>query len=318
MEEHLAMLHSALAAFSTFTPHHIPSNMHHPCHSTPTFTALPLALCCYPPPQVVLGLGVAAASLYGLHQLLAPRITAWSQQLSASRREAQEAEAARTAALTAALQSLSEGQAKLLESVQGLSATLQQQQQQRPGSSQAMRGIGSSAAYGAHGEAQSSISFHQHRGANDEHARCQSPSAAAASGGGSSQRQQQQYSSNARGWDPYADPSRGAAIRSAGYSSPGYSGPGYSSYGQPQQQQHEGVASSVGGVAAGAGQGFEVVPRSSQAASEAMWGASSSNGPVPAGTAAGVAQQDISSSCIACLRSCVGWMRNAAAVALGL
>jgi hypothetical protein len=262
---------------------------------------------------------VAAASLYGLHQLLAPRITAWSQQLSSSRREAQEAEAARTAALTAALQSLSEGQAKLLESVQGLSATLQQQQQQqqRPGSSQAMRGMGSSAAYGAPGEAQSSISFHQHRGAIDEHARCQSPSAAASSGVGSSQRQQQQYSSNARGWDPYADPSRGAAIRSAG---PGYSGPGYTSnYGQPQQQQHEGAASSVGGGgAAGAGQGFEVVPRGSQAASEAMWGASSSNGPVPAGTAAGAAQQDITSSCIACLRACVGWMRSAAAVALWL
>jgi hypothetical protein len=247
---------------------------------------------------VVLGLGVAAASLYGLHQLLAPRISAWTQQLIASRREAQEAEAARTAALTAALQSLSEGQAKLLESVQGLSATLQQQQ--RPASSQAMRGMGSSAAYGGPGEAQSSISFHQHRRAHDEHARCQSPSAAAASGMGSSQRQQQQYSSNACGWDPYADPSRGAAIRSAGYSGPGYSSAG--NYGQPQQQQQqEGAASSVGGGAAGDGQGFEVVPRSSQPASEAMWGASSSNGPVPAGTAAGAVQQDITSSCVACM-----------------
>jgi hypothetical protein len=246
-----------------------------------------MAACCAAP-QVVLGLGVAAASLYGLHQLLAPRLTAWTHQLTASRRAAQDAEAARSAALTAALQSLSEGQQKLLESVQGLTATLQQQQQ-RPGSSQAVRGMGASAAYGGPGEAQSSISFHQHRGAADEAARCQSPSAAAAASGvGSSQRQQQQqqqYSSNARGWDPYADPSRGAAIRSSGYSGPGYSSA--SNYSQPQQLQQEGAASSVGGGAAGPGAGFEVVPRGSQPASEAMWGASSSTGPAPAGTAAG-------------------------------
>jgi hypothetical protein len=230
--------------------------------------------------QVVLGLGVAAASLYGLHQLLAPRITAWTQQLTASRRAAQDAEAERTAALTAALQSLSEGQQKLLSSVEGLAAALQQQQQQqqRPGSSQAVRVMGGSAAYGGPGEAQSSISFHQQRVTYDEQLRCQSPGAAAAAGMGSSQRQQQQqqqqYSGNVRGWDPCADPSQGAAIRSAA----GYSGPGYSSASNySQSQQQEGAASSVGAAAAGPAGGFEVVPRGMQPASDAMWGASSSS-----------------------------------------
>jgi hypothetical protein len=255
--------------------------------------------CCYVPRlQVVLGLGVAAASLYGLHQLLAPRITAWSQQLTASRRAAQEAEAARTAALTAALQSLSEGQAKLLDSVDKLAAAVQQQQQQRPGSSQAVRGMGGSAAYGAPGEAQSSISFHQQRVTTyDEQLRCQSPGAAAAAGmSGSQRQQQQQYSSNVRGWDPYADPSQGAALRS----SAGYSGPGYSSasnYSQPQQQQ-EGAASSVGGgAAAGPAGGFEVVPRGSQPASEAMWGGSSSSSQPARVAAAGALRRGMHQQC---------------------
>ncbi|WIA09958.1 hypothetical protein OEZ85_010170 [Tetradesmus obliquus] len=230
--------------------------------------------------QVVLGLGVAAASLYGLHQLLAPRVTAWAHQLTASRRAAQEAEAARTAALTAALQSLCEGQQQLLDSMQGLAAALQQQQQQRPGSSQAVRVVGSSGAYGGPGEAQSSISFHQQRVIYDEQLRCQSPGAAAAGSGGSQRQQQQQYSSNVRGFDPYADPSQGAAIRSGG----GTSGPGYSSASnysaaqqQQQQQQQQGAASSIGGAGAGPAGGFEVVPHGMQAGSDAMWGASSSS-----------------------------------------
>ncbi|KAF6257295.1 hypothetical protein COO60DRAFT_1701891 [Scenedesmus sp. NREL 46B-D3] len=251
--------------------------------------------------QVMLGLGVAAASLYGLHQLLAPRISAWTHQLSESRRAAQEAEAARTAALTAALERLSEGQGKLLESVEGLAATLQQQQQQqRPGSSQAVHGTASASAYRGPVAAQSSISFQQQQLTYDEQARCQSPGAAAAAAGmGSLQRQQQeqQYSNNVRGWDPYADPSRDAAMRSAGFNGsavPG--GAGYSSasnFSQPQQQQQqqEGVARSVAGAAVGAAEGFEVVPRGMAPASEAMWGASSSQGPSPAGTAVAGAPQ---------------------------
>jgi hypothetical protein len=78
--------------------------------------------------QVVLGMGVAAASIYGLHQLLAPRLSAWSQQLFASRNAAAEAEAQRTAALTAALERLSEGQGRLQETLESLTAAVKQPQ----------------------------------------------------------------------------------------------------------------------------------------------------------------------------------------------
>lgn len=78
--------------------------------------------------QVVLGMGVAAAGIYGLHQLLAPRLSAWSQQLFASRSAAAEAEAERTAALTAALERLSEGQMRLQETLESLTAAVKQPQ----------------------------------------------------------------------------------------------------------------------------------------------------------------------------------------------
>lgn len=91
----------------------------------------PALLATLPPLQVVLGLGVAAAGVYGLHQLLAPRLTAWSHQLFSSRKAAAEAEAERTAALTAALERLSEGQSRLQETLESLTAAVKQQQQQR-------------------------------------------------------------------------------------------------------------------------------------------------------------------------------------------
>jgi hypothetical protein len=85
------------------------------------------------PAQAVAGVGVAAISLYGLHQLLAPRLTSWYHALSASRTAAAEAEAERTAALTAALERLAAGQARLQDSLDGLTAAMQQQQQRSMG-----------------------------------------------------------------------------------------------------------------------------------------------------------------------------------------
>ena len=79
--------------------------------------------------QVVLGVGVAAAGLYGLHQLLYPRLSAWSHQLFSARSAAAEAEAERTAALTAALERLSEGQTRLQQSLDSLASAVSRQQQ---------------------------------------------------------------------------------------------------------------------------------------------------------------------------------------------
>jgi hypothetical protein len=73
--------------------------------------------------------GVAAAGLYGLHQLLYPRLSAWSHQLFSARSAAAEAEAERTAALTAALERLSEGQTRLQQSLVSLASAVSRQQQ---------------------------------------------------------------------------------------------------------------------------------------------------------------------------------------------
>lgn len=141
--------------------------------------------------QVVLGLGVAAAGVYGLHQLLAPRVSAWSQHLFSSRKAAAEAEAERTAALTAALERLSEGQARLQETLEGLTAAVRQQPQ---------RGFADSQA---------------------DYLACHSPSLGA-QGGQRSQQQQQHgggFGSSYYGrdggqtTDTYASSSRAAAVR---------------------------------------------------------------------------------------------------------
>jgi hypothetical protein len=153
--------------------------------------------------QVVLGMGVAAASIYGLHQLLAPRLSAWSQQLFASRKAAAEAEAERTAALTAALERLSEGQARLQETLESLTAAVKQPQRRGD-----QLGFADSQA---------------------DYLACQSPSLAKRS-----QQQQQQYAGGfgSSGYygpgpngpssvDNYASSSRAAVVRGGGWDSYG-------------------------------------------------------------------------------------------------
>jgi hypothetical protein len=114
--------------------------------------------------QVVLGLGVAAAGVYGLHQLLAPRVSAWSQQLFSSRNAAAEAEAERTAALTAALERLSEGQTHLQETLESLTAAVKQQPQRGFAESQADYLACHSPSLGAQGGQRSQQHQHQHAG----------------------------------------------------------------------------------------------------------------------------------------------------------
>lgn len=202
---------------------------------------------------MVLGIGVAAAGVYGLHQLLAPRLSAWSQQLFSSRKAAAEAEAARAEALTQALERLADGQSRLQDTLEGLSTAVRQQQQRQ----QAEHNLG----YAESGA---------------DYLACQSPSLA--------KRQQQQqfggYGSSFYGAGPnaphsvdtYASSSRAGVMRGGGWDP--YA-PDSSSYRPPSDGRPGSAASPSGrnaGGAAGAGgggpsgfygssaTGFEVTP----------------------------------------------------------
>jgi hypothetical protein len=201
--------------------------------------------------QVVLGLGVAAAGVYGLHQLLAPRVSAWSQQLFSSRKAAAEAEAERTAALTAALERLGEGQARLQETLESLTATVKQQPQQQ--------GFAASQA---------------------DYLACHSPSLGTQGGQRPQQHQHQQQHTGGFGssyygrdgaqtMDTYASSSRAAAVR--GGSSWDPYAPDASSYRPAASDGRPGSAASPSGRTAATGggpsgfygssaTGFEVTP----------------------------------------------------------
>lgn len=147
---------------------------------------------------MVLGLGVAAAGVYGLHQLLAPRLSAWSQQLFASRKAAAVAEAERTAALTSALERLSEGQERLQDTLEGLTAAVKQQQQRGFAESQADYLACSSPSLGRRPQQQQQqcggglgSSYYGRDGPHTVDTYASSSRAAAVRGGSSS-------------WDPYA------------------------------------------------------------------------------------------------------------------
>eukprot|EP00775_Hariotina_reticulata_P012762 gene12762-12891_t len=181
--------------------------------------------------HVVLGLGVAAASLYGLHQLLAPRLTAWSHQVFAARREAQEAEAARTAALTAALEKLAAGQDRLQEAVDSMAAAVQQQSQQ------------AASRYAA--------------SAQPDYMRCQSPSFALGS--------QQQYGNSGYGSSMYggdAASSRAAAVRGWDAAESGSYYRAVSGGGGARGSSHRAAGAGATGASGSPPDGFEVVPRS--------------------------------------------------------
>lgn len=159
--------------------------------------------------QVALGVGVAAAGIYGLHQLITPRVTGWVTHMRASRAAAAQAEAQRIAALTAALESLAAGQARLQDTLNLLQAALDKQQHQQaegyrlPADPAGRVGGGSEVVRSSH----------------SEYLRCQSPGAAA------QQNRQYSYTSASaleasraamvRGWDPY-DASRSQQSTAAG------------------------------------------------------------------------------------------------------
>jgi hypothetical protein len=180
--------------------------------------------------QAVLGLGVAAASLYGLHQLLAPRLSGWSQALFASRRAAAQEEAARTAALTDALENLAAGQGRLQETLDALASTLQQQQQQQ----QTMGGCGDSQQTEYLAAQSPALSRHQPRSQQQQ------------------QQQQQQQYGNYGNYGNYGSgsslyggpPPAGAGISStAGHASSGAAlagGGGWDPYGAQQQPYDDG------------------------------------------------------------------------------
>lgn len=174
--------------------------------------------------QVVLGVGVAAAGLYGLHQLLYPRLSAWSQQLFSARSAAAEAEAERLAALTTALERLSEGQARLQESLDSLAAAVSNPQRPRPDPS---------------GFAESHADY-------------------LALPGPSGTRRPQQYSAN----DTYASSSRAAAVRGGGWD-PYASDPSSQHYppeGRPSSAASPSGRNPVSGFYGSSATGFEVTP----------------------------------------------------------
>lgn len=189
--------------------------------------------------QVVLGVGVAAAGAYGLHQLIFPRITSWAAHFKASRAAAAEAEAQRTAALTAALESLAAGQTKLQETLEGLQAAIDKQQQQQLQQQQQQQ----------HEERYRPVDEPRRigypsdtavRSSHSEYLRCQSPGLAAA------QQRQQYYMGGSsgpssydasraaaiRGWDPYDSSRSPAAAVTPAYSSTAAGG-GLNGYGMP-------------------------------------------------------------------------------------
>jgi len=207
--------------------------------------------------QVVLGIGVAAAGVYGLHQLLAPRLSAWSQQLFSSRKAAAEAEAARAEALAHALERLADGQTRLQDTLEGLSTAVRQQQQQQRQQAEHNLGFGESGA---------------------DYLACQSPSLAKRQ----QQQQQQQYGGYGSSFygagpngphsvDTYASSSRAGVVRGGGWDP--YA-PESSSYRPPSDGRPGSAASpsgrNAGGAAATGGgpsgfygssaTGFEVTP----------------------------------------------------------
>lgn len=206
-------------------------------------------------------MGVAAAGVYGLHQLLAPRLSAWSQHLFSSSKAAAEAEAQRTAALTAALERLSDGQARLQETLEGLTAAVKQQQQRHHTDHHA----------GAYADSQV------------DYLACQSPSLGKrhhhqqqqAYGGGGSYyggggvggppQSVDNYASSSRGgvvrgggaggWDPYASDGTGMSYRAA--ASDGRPGSASSPSGRNATSGAGGAPSGFYGSSA---TGFEVTP----------------------------------------------------------
>eukprot|EP00879_Flechtneria_rotunda_P004513 GHRR01004768.1.p1 GENE.GHRR01004768.1~~GHRR01004768.1.p1 ORF type:complete len:457 (+),score=196.23 GHRR01004768.1:82-1452(+) len=211
--------------------------------------------------QVVLGLGVAAAGLYGLHQLLHPHITSWSKQLTASRRAAKEAKEAKTAALTAALNRLAEGQAQLQETLKGLAATIHQQQQ---GTQCRSKQQGYALGYE---NARLETDYHrprspergQHRQQQQYQQQQQHPSSVSGLNSVDSYSHDSSRGAMASCWDPYdSQTARPPAV--GGPSSYAIGGMGH----QSDMGLQEAAASSRGGLGLGGSppDGYEVVPRS--------------------------------------------------------